>query len=130
MIWLTGIDLHVSDCLNQFGWCMLLRYIEEHVQRTGVAIETQGFTLVTSGRKRESLMVSSWFLGLISFIVLFVIVYFFYFLTFAEYTPVEPDSGNGLILTHCELKCAKCDETDSLYYVSFLLNIEDSLNLV
>jgi len=27
------------------------------VQRTGVAIETQGFTLVTSGRKRESLMV-------------------------------------------------------------------------
>jgi len=30
-------------------------YIEEHVQRTGVAIETQGFTIVTSGRKRESL---------------------------------------------------------------------------
>ncbi|KAK2711688.1 hypothetical protein QYM36_012708 [Artemia franciscana] len=30
-------------------------YIEEHVQRTGVAIETQGFTFVTSGRKRESL---------------------------------------------------------------------------
>ncbi|CAL1532253.1 unnamed protein product [Lymnaea stagnalis] len=30
-------------------------YIEEHVQRTGVAIETQGFTVVTSGRKRESL---------------------------------------------------------------------------
>lgn len=30
-------------------------YIEEHVQKTGVAIETQGFTLVTSGRKRESL---------------------------------------------------------------------------
>ena len=34
------------------------RYIEEHVQRTGVAIETQGFSLVTSGRKRESLTVS------------------------------------------------------------------------
>lgn len=33
------------------------RYIEEHVQRTGVAIETQGFTFVTSGRKRESLTV-------------------------------------------------------------------------
>jgi len=32
-----------------------LRYIEEHVQRTGVAIETQGFSLVTSGKKRESL---------------------------------------------------------------------------
>lgn len=30
-------------------------YIEEHVQRTGVAIETQGFTLITSGKKRESL---------------------------------------------------------------------------
>jgi len=28
------------------------------VQRTGVAIETQGFTFVTSGRKRESLTVS------------------------------------------------------------------------
>nr|XP_033799790.1 uncharacterized protein LOC117360249 [Geotrypetes seraphini] len=30
-------------------------YIEEHIQRTGVAIETQGFTFITSGRKRESL---------------------------------------------------------------------------
>ncbi|XP_018017429.1 uncharacterized protein LOC108674042 [Hyalella azteca] len=30
-------------------------YIEEHVQKTGVAIETQGFSFVTSGRKRESL---------------------------------------------------------------------------
>lgn len=30
-------------------------YIEDTVQRTGVAIETQGFTIVTSGRKRESL---------------------------------------------------------------------------
>lgn len=30
-------------------------YIEEHVQKTGVAIETQGFTIVTSGKKRESL---------------------------------------------------------------------------
>ncbi len=34
-----------------------IRYIEEHVQRTGVAIETQGFTFVTSGRRRESLTV-------------------------------------------------------------------------
>ena len=34
------------------------RYIEEKVQRTGVAIETQGFSIVTSGRKRESLTVS------------------------------------------------------------------------
>lgn len=31
------------------------RYVEEHVQKTGVAIETQGFTFVTSGKKRESL---------------------------------------------------------------------------
>ncbi|XP_012254717.2 uncharacterized protein LOC105685307 isoform X2 [Athalia rosae] len=30
-------------------------YIEEHVQKTGVAIETQGICLVTSGKKRESL---------------------------------------------------------------------------
>ncbi|XP_054463758.1 uncharacterized protein si:ch211-11k18.4 [Anoplopoma fimbria] len=30
-------------------------YVEEHIQRTGVAIETQGFNFVTSGRKRESL---------------------------------------------------------------------------
>lgn len=30
-------------------------YVEEHIQRTGVAIETQGFTIVTSGKRRESL---------------------------------------------------------------------------
>ncbi|XP_065893273.1 uncharacterized protein [Dysidea avara] len=30
-------------------------YIEEHVLKTGVAIETQGFAFVTSGKKRESL---------------------------------------------------------------------------
>ncbi|XP_063286963.1 uncharacterized protein LOC134572082 [Pelobates fuscus] len=30
-------------------------YVEEHIQRTGVAIETQGFAFITSGRKRESL---------------------------------------------------------------------------
>lgn len=30
-------------------------YIDEHIQKTGVAIETQGFTVVTSGKKRESL---------------------------------------------------------------------------
>ena len=38
---------------------LLFRYIEEHVQRTGVAIETQGFSFVTSGRRRESLTVGS-----------------------------------------------------------------------
>ena len=37
----------------------LCRYIEEHVLKTGVAIETQGFAFVTSGKKRESLTVSS-----------------------------------------------------------------------
>ncbi|XP_048868829.1 uncharacterized protein LOC125741665 isoform X4 [Brienomyrus brachyistius] len=30
-------------------------YVEEHILRTGVAIETQGFSFITSGRKRESL---------------------------------------------------------------------------
>lgn len=34
-------------------------YIEETIQRTGVAIETQGFTLVTSGKIRESLMATA-----------------------------------------------------------------------
>ena len=33
------------------------RYVEEHIQKTGVAIETQGFTFITSGKKRESLTV-------------------------------------------------------------------------
>ena len=46
----------------KFFFCFsVTRYIEEHVQKTGVAIETQGFTFVTSGRKRESLTVSSRF---------------------------------------------------------------------
>ena len=34
------------------------RYVEEHVQKTAVAIETQGISLVTSGKRRESLTVS------------------------------------------------------------------------
>lgn len=38
-------------------WPFPCRYVEEHIQRTGVAIETQGFTFITSGRKRESLTV-------------------------------------------------------------------------
>lgn len=37
--------------------CCCFRYVEEHIQKTGVAIETQGFTFITSGRKRESLKV-------------------------------------------------------------------------
>ncbi|XP_067857691.1 uncharacterized protein [Heptranchias perlo] len=30
-------------------------YVEEHIQKTGVATETQGFTFVTSGKRRECL---------------------------------------------------------------------------
>ncbi len=37
--------------------CCHCRYVEEHIQKAGVAIETQGFTFITSGRKRESLTV-------------------------------------------------------------------------
>ena len=44
-------------CINSLFSDHLFRYIEEHVQKTGVAIETQGFTIVTSGKKRESLLV-------------------------------------------------------------------------
>ena len=48
----------------------LFRYVEEHVQRTGVAIETQGFAFITSGKKRESLTVSfaSTILGCLKYI--------------------------------------------------------------
>ena len=35
-------------------------YVEEHIQKTGVAIETQGFTFITSGRRRESLTGMGW----------------------------------------------------------------------
>jgi hypothetical protein len=46
---------HYSNEINcNFACC---RYTEEHVQKIGVAIETQGFIIVTSGKKRESLMV-------------------------------------------------------------------------
>jgi len=31
-------------------------YIEDNVQRTGIAIETQGVSIITSGKRRESLM--------------------------------------------------------------------------
>lgn len=44
-----------TKLIYAFHW---FRYVEEHIQRTGVAIETQGFTVVTSGKKRESLLVS------------------------------------------------------------------------
>ena len=61
--------IRLSDVVLSFLYCVWIwswqkstsisRYIEEHVQRTGVAIETQGFAFVTSGKKRESLTVSS-----------------------------------------------------------------------
>ena len=54
-ITIIGIDYlfpgnHSAGKSSFINW-----YIEEHVQRTGVAIETQGFSFVTSGKKRESL---------------------------------------------------------------------------
>ena len=47
----TLIGNHSAGKSSFINW-----YIEETVQRTGVAIETQGFTMVTSGKKRESLL--------------------------------------------------------------------------
>lgn len=49
--------LESHNCPRPFN--SFVRYVEEHIQRTGVAIETQGFSFVTSGRKRESLTVSA-----------------------------------------------------------------------
>lgn len=46
------------DNLIYWLFYVFARYVEEHIQRTGVAIETQGFSFVTNGRKRESLTVS------------------------------------------------------------------------
>ncbi|TMS03148.1 hypothetical protein E3U43_000037 [Larimichthys crocea] len=43
-----SVALHLSPVQH-------MRYVEEHIQKAGVAIETQGFTFITSGRKRESL---------------------------------------------------------------------------
>jgi len=37
--------------------CVLQRYVEEQVQRTGVALETQGISFITTGKKRDSLTV-------------------------------------------------------------------------
>ena len=33
----------------------MFRYIGEDIQKTGVAIETRGFSIITSGKKRETL---------------------------------------------------------------------------
>ena len=45
------------------------RYIEEHIQKTGVAIETQGVTFVTSGKKRETFTV-----GTVEVVVLIMVI--------------------------------------------------------
>lgn len=60
LIWLNLHMLFSIDLLlyaYEFNLFYLFRYVEEHIQKTGVAIETQGFTFVTSGKKRESLTV-------------------------------------------------------------------------
>lgn len=43
-------------------FCSVLRYIEETILKTGVAIETQGYFFVVSGKKRDTLKVR-WFLA-------------------------------------------------------------------
>lgn len=63
-----------------FNWWIVffyIRYVEEKVQRTGVAIETQGFSIVTSGRKRESLTVS---IKVLSSIWFFFLAGYYFFL--------------------------------------------------
>lgn len=47
------------NCFNEHYYfhSTNFRYIEEHIQKTGVAIETQGVTFVTSGKKRETFTV-------------------------------------------------------------------------
>ena len=62
-----------------FFFSIVNRYIEEHVQRTGVAIETQGFTFVTSGKKRESLTVS-FFCNFELFEFYWIFFFFFFFI--------------------------------------------------
>ena len=65
---LMSLWFRYSEMICQFMFMSLLsRYIEEHIQKTGVAIETQGFTFITSGRKRESLTVRSVYYCLLHF---------------------------------------------------------------
>ncbi|KAJ3327053.1 hypothetical protein HDU76_012407 [Blyttiomyces sp. JEL0837] len=48
-IWILLTGNHSSGKSSQINW-----YIEETVQKTSVAIETTGFTLITSGKRRET----------------------------------------------------------------------------
>jgi len=54
-----NVTVQISSGIMLYILHFLFRYVEEHVQKTGVAIETQGFSFITSGRKRESLTVGS-----------------------------------------------------------------------
>jgi len=55
-------DFQYPKCGHQIhGFYDQFRYIEESILKTGVAIETQGFNFVTSGKKRDSLKVSNTF---------------------------------------------------------------------
>lgn len=54
----SKISFVVLNCLRYSNLIFSTRYIEEHILKTGVAIETQGFAFVTSGKKRETLTVS------------------------------------------------------------------------
>ena len=42
-------------CLVLICGTHLGRYVEEQIQREGVAMETSGFTFVTSGKKKKTL---------------------------------------------------------------------------
>lgn len=48
--------INTFETFRNFYFYKIDNLLTETVQRTGVAIETQGFTLVTSGKKRESLL--------------------------------------------------------------------------
>ncbi|KAJ3209695.1 hypothetical protein HDU67_005989 [Dinochytrium kinnereticum] len=49
-IWILLIGNHSAGKSSYINW-----YVEESVQKTSVAIETTGFTLITSGKRRETL---------------------------------------------------------------------------
>ena len=51
------VPLKCVRSLSLTRTCVLQRYVEEQVQRTGVALETQGISFITTGKKRDSLTV-------------------------------------------------------------------------
>ena len=52
-----SVPLKCVRSLSLIRTCVLQRYVEEQVQRTGVALETQGISFITTGKKRDSLTV-------------------------------------------------------------------------